>query len=229
MIATLYEIIRWSELWALLIPLTILRMYRTSHPELKPIILYLWIALPLNFLSLTISEFSQYIPSFLKNNNIFYNVHSVIRVILFGTYITRTGLLKSRKFFRFVLPVYFLLALIYFWFRKSPLDFSFEIYCIESVTLLGLCISYFLLSIKDESDTIWMDDTSFLLCTGISFYESITFFVFLFFDALWRINKSFGETTMMIFSGAYAILCIIIAIALSRSKQRTIQKTIATH
>lgn len=229
MIATFYEIIRWSELWALLIPLTILRKYRVSNPELKPIILYLWVALPLNFLSLSISEFSDYIPAFLKNNNLFYNIHSVIRVVLFGTYISHTGLLKQQKLFRFVLPVYLLLALLYFCLRKSPLDFSFEIYCIESVTMLGLCISYFLLSIRDESDTIWMDQTSFLLCAGISFYESMTFFVFLFFDALLRISMSFGETTMMIFSGAYSILCIIIAIALFRSKQKPSQKTIATH
>src|SRR5689334_16690456 len=84
----LIEVLDWSEVWALLIPLAVLLFYRSMPGLLFPIPLYLMIALFLNLFITLISNVPA-IDYYFASNHIFYNVHSVIKVIFFGWFILR--------------------------------------------------------------------------------------------------------------------------------------------
>ncbi|MEQ1675405.1 MAG: hypothetical protein ABL876_01815, partial [Chitinophagaceae bacterium] len=168
-------ILAWSEVWGILIPLTILILYKVKDRELKPVVLYVWIAVFLNiagriFAELWKAKLLHNMPSFLQNNLLFYNLHSVARVLLFTWFITNTKLLQPFRLLRIIIPVYALLVLINFIFFEPVSTFSTRLYAVESILLLVLCISFFLYSIKDESDTIWMDHPAFIVATGVSLY-----------------------------------------------------------
>ena len=79
-------ILDWSEIWALLIPLIVLLFQRKQPVSLKPVIIYLWLALLINVVIDVIMAFKNYFPGWLQSNNPFYNVHSVIRFICFSIF-----------------------------------------------------------------------------------------------------------------------------------------------
>ena len=72
-------ILDWSEVWALLIPLFVL-IGNTKQPTfLKPVIIYLLLALPINLIGDITADFKKYFPSWLQSNTPLYNIHSVVR------------------------------------------------------------------------------------------------------------------------------------------------------
>lgn len=222
-------ILAWSEVWGILIPLTILILYKIKDRELKPVVLYIWVAAFLNIISRIIAELRKaklhyHLPDFLQSNLLFYNLNSVGRVVLFTWFITNTKLLQRFRLLRLIIPVYIVLVLINFTFLEPVLTFSTKMYILEGILLLALCISFFLYSIKDESDIIWMDHPAFIVAAGVSLYEAISFFVFLFFDVISNHMENFGRTTMRIFSISYVILCILLAIVLFRARENDERK-----
>ncbi len=222
-------ILVWSEVWGILIPLTILILYKVKDRELKPVVLYVWIAAFLNIISRIIIELRKaklhhHLPDFLQSNHLFYSINSVGRVVLFTWFISNIKLLKPFRLRWFIIPVYILLVLINFIFFQPVTTFSTRLYAVESILLLVLCISFFLYSIKDESDTIWMDHPAFIVAAGVSLYEAINFFVFLFYDVISEHMEDFGRTTMRIFSISYVILCILLAIVLFRAREKVERK-----
>ena len=99
------ELLMWSEVWALLIPLAIVFIYKAESP-IKPIIIYIFLALLLNTASDLISYFTNELPGWLQNNQILYNFHSIARTLLFSWYISTlkikyTSLLATR-----IIPLY---------------------------------------------------------------------------------------------------------------------------
>ena len=169
----------WSEVWALLIPLAVIIRYKPRGPGARLLIGYVIFALVLNSIATVMAQ-SASLPAWLKNNNIFYNIHSVVRVVLFSWYIlsVRQSLFPLNK--KWLLMIYGLLAGINFLFLESPLFLSTRLFAAESIILLIICLFYFLSSIKDETQVNLLDHSSFLVCTGVCLYEAITFFIFLF-------------------------------------------------
>lgn len=218
-------IIVWSEVWSLLIPLAIILSGRMKKPVAKLLVIYVIAALLLNSFAMTITLFfkanqTHKLPYFLRSNHLIYNIHSVVRVLIFGWFIINSELLKKIKPLRLVLPVFILFVIINFSQWEDPLKLGTILSAVESTLLLTLCVVFFLYSITDDSETIWMDEPIFLVCTGVCLYESVNFFIFLFFDMLWRKNPDFGKLTMFIFSFTYIVLCILLAIALHKKKGR---------
>lgn len=224
-----YHFIRWSEVWALFIPLTIIILYKIKTSEFRTIVFYVWTAVPISLIANAQAAIIHYgdktmLPDFLQTNHILYNVHSIIRVLLFGWLITNIRLMKEYILPRIAIPLYIILLIANFSFRGSIWSFDPFVFVLEGLLLLTLCLSFFFLSIKDNSETIWMDEPVFIICAGISLYEAINFFIFLFFDALQIKNPSFGRVTMEIFSVSYIILCILLAIMLFRLVRYPVQK-----
>ena len=69
----------WEEVWAFLIPLTVMLVYRTKDATMNPVILYVCSAVLLNSIANTIDIYNRQMPAFLKNNNLLYNLHSLLR------------------------------------------------------------------------------------------------------------------------------------------------------
>lgn len=214
------RILQWSEVWSLLIPLTIIFVYRTRVPGMRLVVLYICIAFVLNLAATLISVYRLSLPSSLDNNNILYNLHSFTRVLLFSWYILSLKLIRPSWLPKIILPVYILFVLINFIFFEHPLFLSSRLFSAESIVLLVLCLLFFISSMRDESEINWLRHPSFLVCTGISLYEAITFFIFLFFYPLIEKNREFGMLTMRIFSVSYIILCLLLALALYRSRKK---------
>src|SRR3954467_5814809 len=77
------EIIDWSEAWAIIIPLIIFLFRKPQEGYLKPVLLYLIIALCINVGIDIIWKFNSSMPGFLKDNNFLYNIHSIARLFFF--------------------------------------------------------------------------------------------------------------------------------------------------
>jgi hypothetical protein len=222
----LFNVLQWAEVWAIFIPLPIILRYKIKSKEMRPVILYVLVAIFLNTASQILTELYKAkllvsMPRFLQDNLTIYNLNTFIRVILLGWFIINTRLLKPNRIFKYILLIYIVLVVYNFISRQKPYDLSAILYVTESVLLLAFCVSFFLYSIKDESDIIWMEQTEFIICSGISLYEALNFFSFLFYDAIKEKNEAFGYMTMKIFSITYVILCILIAVALYRNKEQS--------
>lgn len=212
------NIISSSEVLALLIPLVIIFIHRPKGPGIKFIKLYVIIAFVVNLAATILYLFHYQMPEWLQNNNILYNLHSVLRVVFFGLYIINVRTYRFLWFNKLVLAAFLLFCIYNFSQNESPFFLSSNIFSAESIALLLICISYFLGSIQDESETNWLKHPSFMICAGVIFYEAITFFIFLFFYPLYQKDLAFSLATMRIYAITFVILCILLGIALYRSR-----------
>src|SRR5687768_13652587 len=84
----LKEIRDWSEVWGLLIPIFVLLVHKNLYTDnyLKPVVLYIWIALLLNVMIDVIWKFKIILnlPEWLRTNNYLYNIHSIVRFMCFS-------------------------------------------------------------------------------------------------------------------------------------------------
>src|SRR4051794_1527700 len=77
-------ILNWSEVWALLIPLTILFIKPKQPLPLKPIIIYIGLALLLNLEADLIGIYWKLFPDWFNSNTVLYNIHSIVRYSCFA-------------------------------------------------------------------------------------------------------------------------------------------------
>jgi len=216
----------WSEVWALLIPLTIIIIYKPRGNYIRLLVWYVIIGFILNLIANLMLEYYYLVPSWMYvkgrvNNNIVYNIHSVLRVLLFSWYLISIREYKYPVIQKIFLGAYLLFVFINFIFLQSPLFLSTNLYAAESIVLLIMCLAYFFRSIQDESQTNWLKHPSFLICTGISLYEGITFFIFLFFYPLSKKEPEFFVVTMRIYTFTYFLLCLLLALAFYKTKKQT--------
>ncbi len=204
----------------MLIPLAIILLYQKPVPETRPVIVYVYVALIINLAATIMFVFHSDMPSFLKNNNICYNIHSIVRVLFFSWYLHKLHLPKLQRLIKMATPLYIGFVLINFIFFESPFFISSLLFSAESIFILVLCLFYFFHSIQDDSETEWTGHPSFTISAGIGFFEAITFFIFLFYNPLYVENRKFGKLTFTIHNFTYVIFCIMLAIALYKYLRR---------
>ena len=215
----------WSEVWALLIPLIIILIYRPKGKNVSLLIIYVILAFILNFFAIWMVEFYYWVPSWMtKGNNVFYNIHSFIMVILFGWYIIRVRSYKNVHIMRFILFAYVAFVLLNFILRDSPLLLSTRHFTVGSTVLLLMCLFYFFRTIMEESRINWLRHPSFIICTAVCLYQAITFFIFLFiyplFDETYNRDLSFAMLMMRVYQIIFVIFCILLAIGLFQYRKR---------
>jgi len=76
----------WSEVWALVIPLSVLLFRRQQPSSLLPVIVYVWLGFLVNAIIDAIMAVNMTLPNSNLTNNPFYNIHSVIRFGCFSFY-----------------------------------------------------------------------------------------------------------------------------------------------
>jgi hypothetical protein len=216
----------WSEVWALLIPLIIILIYQPKGNNLRWIVLYVISAFILNLLAIFYIEFFNLVPDWLKakGNNIFYNLHSFVMVIFFSSYIIAVKKFRYSIFLKALLLIYLVLVLINFGYWESPYRLSTRHFTAGSIVLLFMCLVYFFRSILEESQTNWLKHPSFIICAAVCLYQAITFFIFLFiypmYDDAYNKDLSFAFLMMRIYQAIFVVFCILLAIALYRSKKQ---------
>lgn len=227
----LKEALNWSEVWALLIPLAILLWKRNRTPYLKPVRIFVWIILFINIFIDIISNLKKslgILPNdFLWNNNVFYNVESIVRLLLFAWFFI---LLHQRFMHRVkaIIPFIFLgLAIINFIFFENfiphgPIEsFSSRLLATEAALLLFYCLQYFIYLIVEDKRTIRLgQQPGFWVVTGLSVYVAVNFFIFLFYATLSenssKAKRDFAWHLWDVHNVVFIMLCIFIAIQFAR-------------
>jgi hypothetical protein len=212
-------ILNTSEAWALLIPLMYIILKKPLSPLLKPIIFYVVLAFLFNTMATIIWVFNKDMPQWLNNNNVFYNLHSIARVVFFSWYLLKIADPGLKKLTRVVLGLYIAGILINFLFNESVFFLSIRLFIAQSVILLSLYIIYLLRSLRDDSKTNFTKEASFLVCTGILIYEASTFFIWLFIMELAVTDPQFGLFCLDLYKIVFVIFCIILTAAFHRTEK----------
>jgi hypothetical protein len=160
-------------------------------------------------------------PAWLQNNNLIYNIHSIVRLLFFSWFITQFKFGRSSTIHYVLLAAYAVFIVINFILWDPPHLFSNTHFIAESIFLLAFTIIFFFRAMQDESDTDWIKQPAFIVCAGISLYEAVNFFTFLFFETLTIKNIEFLKITWTIHNMSFVVLCIMLAMALYRSKRMT--------
>ena len=210
------QIADWSEVWALLIPLAFLFSWKKMPLYLRPIQLYVVLALIINIISTVIwkrNQFNLHLPEWLDSNNFLYNTHSIIRLLLFSLFFIQ---LNQRFMHRvkFILPFLFLLfVVINFTVSENYVDanLSSRLLATEAAILLFYCLQYFIYLLVEDRTLNLKNEPGFWAVTGLSIYVATNFFIFLFYNYLTQQNEKFAVDIWDVHNAAYLVLCIFIA------------------
>ncbi len=203
-----------SEVWALLIPLFQL-LFKPKQPRyLRPVIVYLFVALLLN---LAVDILAAYNLVHTGNerisNNPLYNIHSIVRFFCFSYFF----ILLRQPFFKFIkkilVSLFFLFLVINFGFEEDLFytgHISGTLFSTEAFFLLVCCMLYYLSQLKGEVASI-TGSKDFLVVTGLAIYVAANFFVFLFYVPMITENPQLAANMWDVHNVAYILLCIFIS------------------
>ena len=206
----------WSEVWALLIPLVLLLFKRERPHFLKPVIIYLWLALAINIIIDAIWVFKVYFPGWLQSNNPFYNIHSIARFACFSIFfmfLPQPSFKKLKILLVALLVIFVLVNFIFFENFFEPAYLSGNLLAAEAYLLLIYCLQYYLSELRDDSIAIF-GGPDFWIVTGLSIYVVINFFIFLFYHPMLYFDPLLSVRMWNFHNIAFIIFCIFITKAL---------------
>ncbi len=213
MSSVFFSILDWSEVWALLIPLLVLVARRKQPSYIKPVIVYLWLALPLNIICDILSEYNDAHRGHEISNNPLYNIHSIVRFLCFSYFF----ILLKQKFFKtfnkFIPVIYFLFVAINFSFSENffyKYNISGNLLSMEAFLLLIYCMLYYLAQLNSEVEGI-TGTKNFWVVTGLAIYVAANFFVFLFYVHMITENQVLANRMWTVHNVAYILLCTFIS------------------
>ena len=214
----------WSEIWALLIPFGFMLRYKSHHAYLKPVRLYVIVALILNIAATLLWKFKEdwgFKPGdFWWSNNFIYNIHSIARFLFFTWFfilLKQPFLTTAKKW----VPVLFVIFVIVnfaffedFFFYQS---FSGRLLSLETGVLLLYCLQYYFFTLREE----YSEDRrppSFWGVTGLSIYVVVNFPVFLFYMSFVRQFENFAINIWDVSNMAFVLFCTFLAKAFYESR-----------
>ncbi len=202
------------EAAVLIIPWLVYVIRKPKGVETKILATYVVIGFTANLLAALVVLFYNSLQEPYNNNNIFYNTHSVLRVILLGYYLMKVCPSKYARIFKLGMAAYLVFCIVNFTFFESFLLLSAILFPVESFVLLLFSLLYLFHAILDESEINWTKEPSFYVVTGIALYETITFFAFLFYSTAAHTDYGFTWIILIIYSLSFIALCILIAVSM---------------
>lgn len=214
----------WSEVWALLIPLAILLLYKPKKDWVRPIKYYLIIALLLNL----VIDFYWYVnkyflfgskPGNIWNNNRFYNMQSILRLLCFSWFFALQG--KGFRHITKIIPAVFIAGVILFFSTIGNFKWiSSYLLATEAGLLLFYCLWYTNKMLRDDKLAFSSSHPPFWVVGGLTIFTAVNFFIFLFYDYLNKHDRDFLVSTWDAHNILFIILCICIAIGLYNERSR---------
>lgn len=219
MIRAYNYILLWAEVWPLAILLLILLIWGRRKQTLRPILLFAIVSLPLTLIAVLIQNYTYAMPAWLKSNGIFYNIIYIIRTILLGWYLLQLKEVKAHSFTKYILPAYGIFVVLNFLLfeRESPLNFSSNLAIAECLVLLALSLIYFLSTILDDESEFSFGTPEALFCVGLSLFEAINIFIYLFMFHLYISEKALFFLLFKISSYSFILLYLLLCLSVYRS------------
>lgn len=216
----LNEILDWSEVWALFIPLTVVAFRnKPVNYFLRPVLIYLFVALVLNAFADFTWKFQVPLKlhGWMTNNNIMYNLHFIARLLLFSWFFIRLkepfmGTLK-----RLIPIVYLVYVIISFSFFKPITDFNSGPAGASAALLIIYCLLHYLYLSQQEQPPPTAKRSIALVVAGLSIYVAVNFFIFLFYTTLIDTAVKFSILIWNVHNIFFIIFCIFLALALNES------------
>lgn len=210
----LKEIQRWLEVWPYLLPVIIL--LATPNGFRKSGILGWFIAggFLLSFLSTFTWRYGALLPEQLRNNNILYNLNSILRTLICGYFIARLSFLASYRHLYWSGWLFTGFLLINFIFFDSVFLLSTRLHAAESIVLLTVCLTFFLHLVADDEVRLRQLAAPFIFCAGLAIFESVSFFVYLFFYPNLTTDYKLSKLVFNISRYSYAFFIIMTGISL---------------
>jgi hypothetical protein len=202
----------WSEVWALMIPLSVLVFRRRQPASLKPVILYLWLGLMINIIIDVIMAINIYSPGETLSNNPFYNIHSVARFACFSFYflqLQQNSFARLKKWLALATLGFLVLNFIFFENFFDPDSLSGNMLVAEAYLLLVYCMLYYLSELNNDDDTLF-NSPHFWVVTGLGIYVVVNFFVFLFYKPMLNVNIALAVNIWNVHNIAFIIFCLFI-------------------
>jgi len=201
----------WSEIWAMVIPLSLLLLRRQQPASLRPVVIYVWLGFLINVGIDMIMAINLSWDRVVVSNNPLYNAHSVIRFACFSFYFIHlqknsfTRLKRSLAFFGFAFLGANFLFFENFFNRDS---FSGNLLTVEAYLLLIYCMLYYLAELKDDGDLF--DTPHFWVVTGLAIYLVTNFFVFLFYAPMLNVDVKLAVSIWNVHNIAFIIFCLFL-------------------
>jgi hypothetical protein len=208
----LEPLLDWSEVWAVLMPLSVLYFCRHQPSQVKPVIVYLIFALVLNLVIDVIVALNVYFGEFIKSNNPYYNIQSIIRFGCFSYYfnsLPQSPFPTLRKWLPVLFAAFLLVDFIFIEDFFNYKHLSGNLMAAESYLLLICCLQYYLAELKTEERIF--DSPHFWIVTGLAIYVVVNFFVFLFYVPLLDSDVELAINIWNVHNIAFIILCIFIS------------------
>ncbi len=208
----LFKVLDWSEIWALLFPLAVLQFRRQQDRQMKPVILYIWLGFLINIVIDTIMAINMYFPNDYLSNNLFYNLHSVIRFACFSFYFIQLQPNSFRRLKKTLALGSILFLVFNFVFFEDFFNYnslSGNLLATEAYLLLVYCMLYYLTELKNDRDGIF-DTPHFWIVTGLGIYVVINFFVFLFYLPLIDVDIRLAVNFWNVHNIAFIIFCLFL-------------------
>lgn len=201
---------------------------KENTPYLRPVRIYVWIALVINILVILVSKRNQWFgwpidtdPVWLESNNVLYNLHSVVRFFLFSWFfilLDQKMLATVKKMIPVLFAACFLVNFIFFEDFFSYWSFSGRLLSIEATILLFYCLLYYMHMLSDDESS-FRKSPSFWVVTGLSIFVVINVPIFLFYIALLKQFEDFTIGIWDIHNISYIIFCCFLAKAFYESRK----------
>jgi len=212
-------ILRWAEVWALFIPLLVFLTHRKGSSSLFPIQFYLFLGLALNIMITLISN----VPFFHEkwgSNHIYYNLHSIVKVAVFGWFIARNLPAFSSNITKLIFIFYGIFIVWNFYSFQSINELSSRVLTIESIILLFLSITWYLYDLQGDQKDGNHKEAIFIAIAGLCIYEAISFFIFLFYNTLIISSVRFATNIWKVHDIGFIILCLFLVKAFYKVRKR---------
>lgn len=217
----LRDMLDWSEVWALLIPLTFMLIFRSSSGYLKPIRIYIIIFLLLNIVIDLKANLGDKLNiqdgDLLYNNNFIYHIESILRLLLFAWFfilLRQPFLVTIKKLIPFIFIGFVLVNFIFFekFVPQHEEALSSRLLGTEAALMLFYCLQYFIYLIREDKITMVKSQPGFWVLVGLTIYVAASFFVYLFYDYLVHHYNEFAVSIWDVHNVTFIVFCVFIAI-----------------
>jgi len=125
----------WSEIWAMIIPLSVLLFRRQQPVSLRPVVIYLWLGFLINVGIDIIMAINVYFDRAALSNNALYNIHSVVRFGCFSFYfihLQKNSFSRLKRFLGLLGIAFLVVNFIFFENFFNPNSFSGNLLTVEA-------------------------------------------------------------------------------------------------